>query len=198
MHPPAVTRAFTPAFFIRPAVLGAAFVYTLSAQLTAAWLVVEALAYAEMAWTSRALAKAAGRKLPPILIGISGLAAWLAAPGRILAGFVVLWAWALLVPVWCVNRDRFRAMRARRRAAVVEQVIEEAETMTAWGRATSALKILRGARPPADAPPPPAPPPAAEALSSVELSAPGEELAFVHGIRRTLPDGSCVFEELPA
>jgi hypothetical protein len=176
--------------FVRPTVLLAAFIYTLTAQLTTAWLVVAGLLWFEMAWFSRCALKACGRKASPVFHGLVGLTAVAAAPGRTLAGLVAAWAWLVLVPVWCVNRNRWKAMRARRRVAVVEQVIQEAESVGLIARGAAALKVLRGAR---TAPPPPAPSPV-----SVEVEESAEELTFVHGIRRRLPDGTCMFEELPA
>jgi hypothetical protein len=143
-------NAFTPLSFVRPTVLLVAFAYTLGAGLAPAWIGVSLVAWAELAWHARQLSKAAGWGrgfgLPYLACGLVGLFAWAAAPARVLAGLVTLFIWGAAVPVWMVNRQRWTEMRKARRAAIVEQVIDEAETMTLWARGTAALKVLRGAR----------------------------------------------------
>lgn len=136
---------FPPLFFVRPSVLLAAFAWALGAKATGAWVLLGLLLWAELSWTTRRLGLVSGRQLPYAFCGLVGLTAVAAAPMRLLAGLVALWVWGALVPVWMVNRDRFKATRAARRQAVVEQVIEEAETMTRWARAMAALRVLRGA-----------------------------------------------------
>jgi hypothetical protein len=137
--------AFPPLFFVRPSVLLVGFVWALGAAATPIWIVLALALWAELSWTTRRLGLACGRPIPYVLCGVAGLGAVLAAPLRLVAGLIALWVWGTLVPVWMVNRARFQAMRAARRQAVVEQVIEQAETMTGWARAMAALRILRGA-----------------------------------------------------
>lgn len=165
-------KPLTVASVVRPAALTAAMVVSMVARNFPAFAVASVATAFEVAWWLAQLAKAYQRRLPAALLALGALLAWIVNPVRIGLGVAVAFGWLLITPIWMVNRDRWKAMRARRRAAVVEQVRQEAADVGTLARCAAALKILRGAPAPAVADPPPlAPMPAA--ASSMTAAPPG-------------------------
>lgn len=145
---PTARRAhpFGPFAFGRAAVPFALFVYGLFlAQLTGLWIgAALAMGIESFVWAVQAL-RYAGQRPNGVLAGGAALLGILVALSRVSACVLRFAHWFALVPVWTVNRARWTEMRKARRRAIVEEVIEEAETMTVWARAMAALKVLRGA-----------------------------------------------------
>lgn len=138
-----------PFAFGRAALPYGAFVYgLLLSQLTWLWVGSGIAMAVECAIWAVQLAKYIDRRPIGLLVAGAALGGLLVSGTRVGASLVRFAHWFALVPIWDVNRARKAAWSKARRAGVVEQVIEEVETMTAWGRAMAALAVLRGARPP--------------------------------------------------